>query len=77
MKEKSTLIPPYGAEKLASKLVPPEYGTSKKVSNVLNPVSRKAHTHGYPVSMANFGDLRYLLGRFGICDSDGELLDVD
>jgi len=70
-------MPPYGAEKLASKLVPPEYGTNKKVSNFFNPVPREAYTHGYPVFMANFGDLGYLLGRFGICNSDGELLDVD
>jgi hypothetical protein len=29
MNEKSMLMPPYGAEKFASRLEPPEYGTGK------------------------------------------------
>lgn len=69
------LMPPKGAEKLASKLDPPEYGTTCS-ERPLHPIFGGL-THGYLVLVAHLGNLRAFLGRFWICYRHWELLDVD
>ena len=77
MKEKSMLIPPKGAEKLASRLEPPEYGTVHWVNSRPWPQFQMPHTHRDLVFVAYFRNLGYLFSRFWVCDSDRELINVD
>ena len=69
------LMPPKGAEKLASKLDPPEYGTTTS-EHSLHCIFCNL-THRYLVLVAHFGDLGAFLGRFWICYRYWELVDVD
>ena len=72
MNEKSMLIPPNGAEKLASRLDPPEYGTSTLFSSVgLLPQQGVVHTHRHLVFVAYFSDLRHFFSRLRIRHSNG------
>jgi hypothetical protein len=75
MNEKSMLTPPNGAEKLASRLDPPEYGTAHcQYSSLYTPFP---HTHRYLVLVADLGDLSTLFSGFWIRHRDRELVDVD
>jgi len=69
------LMPPKGAEKLASKLDPPEYGTTSSERS-LYPVFGGL-THRYFVLVAHLSNLRAFIGRFWICYRYRELVDVD
>jgi hypothetical protein len=60
MNEKSILMPPKGAEKLASKLDPPEYGT--ELISVNHKIHSSGHTHGDLVLVAHLGDLGNFVG---------------
>lgn len=69
------LMPPYGAEKLASRLEPPEYGTATCQHRGGETKSR--HTHGYLVFEASFGNLGDFLCRSGVGDGHRQLVNID
>lgn len=76
MNVKSILMPPNGAEKLASRLDPPEYGTAR--DQFLNGWRcLLVRTHRNLVFVAHLRKLGHLFCRFGVGDGDRKLIDVD
>src|SRR5579862_3246673 len=72
---KSMLMPPKGAAKFPSKLVPPENGTVEiTINGYLHSwlPGRGLHTHWHTIFVAYLHNFGYFVCRPRICDCDGQ-----